>query len=59
MMVLLAAETIPLEWAAYCMLTPNKQLAWEERGNELTKVMLYLMNLKNKYAKKDLCLAYS
>ena len=30
-----------------------------ERGDELNKTMLYLINLKNKHAKKDLCLAYS
>ena len=57
--VLLAVETIPLDWVSYCVLTPDKQLAWEERGNKMNKTMLYLMNSKNKYAKKDLCLAHS
>ena len=58
MMALLAAEAIPLEWVVYCALTPRKQLAWEERGNELNKTMRYLMNSKNKHAKKDFRLAY-
>ena len=49
----------PLDWDAYCALTPDKQLAWEERGDELNKEMLHLMNLKNKHAEKDLPLAYS
>ena len=59
MMVLLIAETIPLDWVAYCTLTFDKQLAWEERDDELNKAMLYLMNSKDKQAKKDLCLTYS
>ena len=59
MMLLLAVAVPALDWAAYCLLTPDEQLTWEERGNELTKAMLYLMNSKNKQAKKDLCLAYS
>ena len=60
MVALLAAESIPLDWAAYCALTPDEQLAWEERGDKLTKAMLYLMNSKNEHARKNLCrLAYS
>ena len=59
MMILLAAETIPLDWVASCALTPKEKLAWEERNNELNKVMLYLMNSKNKQTKKDLRLLYS
>ena len=35
------------------------QLVWEERGDDLTKSLLFLMNLKNNNAKKDLYLAYS
>ena len=58
MMILLAAEIIPLYWVAYCLFTPDKQLAWEERGDELNKPILYLMNLKNAQAKKNLRLAY-
>ena len=41
------------------MLTPDKQLGWEERGDKLNKSMLYLMNSKNDHIKKDLRLAYS
>ena len=59
MMVLLAAEAVLLDWVVYCALTPDKQFVWEERGNELNKAMLYLINSKNKHAKKDLRLAYS
>ena len=58
MMVLLAMEAVPLDWVLYCALTPDKQLVLEERGDELNKAILYLMNLKKKHAKKDLCLAY-
>ena len=46
-------------WAAYCALTAGQQLVWELRANALNQAMLFLMNLKNKTAKKDLCLAYS
>ena len=41
-------ETIPLDLVAYCVLTPDKQLTWEERGNKLNKAMFYLMDSKNK-----------
>ena len=58
-MKLLAAAPPPLDWASYCALTPDKQHVWRERGDELNKSMLYLMNLKKKYAKKNLRLAYS
>ena len=44
MMILLPVETIPLDWVAYCAQTLDKQLAWEVRGDELNKAMLYLMN---------------
>ena len=56
MMLLLAVETIPSDWVAYCALILDKQLTWQERGDELNKAMLYLMNSKNKQAKKNLCL---
>ena len=59
MMTLLTAVAPPLDLAAYCALTPDEQVVWEERGDELNKSMCYLMNLKNKHAKKDLRLAYS
>ena len=59
MIAFLAAKAVPLEWVAWCALTPDKQLIWEERGDELNKAMLYLMSLKNKHAKKDLRLPYS
>ena len=58
-MTLLAAEVVPLDWVAYCALTSDKQLVWEERGDELNKAILYLLNLKNEHARKDLHLAYS
>ena len=59
MMILLAAETISLDQVENCALTSDKLLVWEDRGDELNKAMLYLINSKNKQAKKDLCLAYS
>ena len=59
MMALMAVETIPLDWAVYCALTPVEQLAWKERGDELTEAMFYLMNPKNEQDKKNLHLAYS
>ena len=59
MMKLLGAAVLALDWADYCTLTPTEQLIWEERGNDLTKSMLFLMNSKNDIAKKNLCLAYS
>ena len=59
MMTLLATNAPPLDWVAYCVLTPDNQLAWGERGDEMNKAMFYLMDLKNKHAKKDLRLAYS
>ena len=58
MMVLLTVAVPALDWVGYCALTPNEQLAWKERGDELTKSIIYLMNSKNKQAKKDLSLAY-
>ena len=57
-MALLGAAVPAIEWAGWCALTLNKQLIWEERGNELNKAILHLMNLKNKNAKRDLRLAY-
>ena len=59
MIVLLGAERLAIDWARYCLLTPVQQLVWEERGNDLTKPILILMNLKNNNAKKNLQLAYS
>ena len=59
MMALIDIELISLTWAYYCAMSPVDQLIWEERGNELNTAMLFLMNLKNNNAKKDLRLAYS
>ena len=36
MMILLAAETIPLNRVAYCTLLLDKQHALEEKGNDLS-----------------------
>ena len=58
MIKVLKAVVSALDWAGYCVLTPAKQFIWEDRGNELNKAILYLMNSKNKNAKKALCLAY-
>ena len=59
MMALLEMKQISLTWADYCAMPPADQFVWEERSDELNKAMLYLMNLKNDRAKKDLHLAYS
>ena len=59
MMALFAAVAPAIDRNEYWVLTPDKQLAWGERGDELYKSMLCLMNSKNKHAKKDLRLAYS
>ena len=36
------------------MLTPGEQLIWKERGDELNKAMLYLMNSKIEHAQNGL-----
>ena len=54
-----AAAAPPIDGAGYYGLTPYKQPIWEEKGDDLNKAMLFLMNLKNDNTKKDLCLAYS
>ena len=59
MELLSKAQPIALEWAAYFALTADQQLMWELRADELNQAMLFLMNLKNKTAKKDLHLVYS
>ena len=58
-MALLETEVPALTWIDYCWMLPAYQLVWEERGNGLNKALFYLMNSKNKNAKRDLCLAYS
>ena len=58
-MALLRAEVLPVDWVDYCVLPSAQQLVWEERGNDLTKLMIFLMNSKNDNTKKDLCLTYS
>ena len=59
MLELLKAETLPLDWAAYCVMSIANQEIWEAKGDASTKAMLLLMNSKNDAAKKDLCLLYS
>ena len=51
MMELLRAVVPALDQADYCALTPTEQLVWEERDNDLTKSMLFLMNPKNNNTK--------
>ena len=58
-MALLAATSSTIDWAGYCALTPEEQRVREGRDDELNKSMLYLMNSKNKHAKKGLRLTYS
>ena len=52
MMTFLGAEISPIDWAGYCQLTPAKQLTWKERGDDLKKSIIFLMNSKNDNAKK-------
>ena len=59
MELLSKAQPGAFDWAAYCELLADKQLVWKLRANKLNQAILFLMNLKNKTAKKDLCLAYS
>ena len=58
MLELLKAETVPLDWAAYCVMSIADQEIWEAKGDASTKAMLLLMNSKNDAAKKDLRLLY-
>ena len=53
------AQSVALDWAGCCTLVEAKQLVWEQRADALNQSMLYLMNSKNKIARKDLRLAYS
>ena len=59
MELLSRAQPAPLDWAGYCALTPDQQPVWDHRANELNQSMLFLINSKDKNAKKDLPLAYS
>ena len=59
MLELLKAETVSLDWAAYCVMSVANQEIWEAKGDAFTKAMLFLMNSKNDAAKKDVCLSYS
>ena len=49
------AEVPVLDWApyTYCALPVVEQLVWEERGDALTKSMLFLMYSKNNKAQKE------
>ena len=53
------AQPVALDWAGYCALPEANQLVWERKADALNQPMLYLMNSKNKNAKKDLRLVYS
>ena len=59
MEILSNALPVPLDWARYCVLPEANQLVWELKADLVNQSMLYLMNSKNKNAKKDLRLAYS
>ena len=48
-----------LDWNGYYALPEEEQLVWKQRANALNQSIIYLMNSKNKNAKKHLCLAYS
>ena len=59
MELLSKAQPTALDQVVYCALPVDEQLLWEQKADELNQSMLFLMNLKNKTAKKDLCLLYS
>ena len=59
MMALFETKRMSLTWVEYSAMPSADILVWEARGNTLNKEMLFLMNLKNNNANKDLCLAYS
>ena len=40
-------------------MSEGNQIVWEQRADALNQAMIYVMNSKNKTAKKDLLLAYS
>ena len=56
---LLKAETSPLDWTHYCVMSVTDKELWEKKGYASNKAMLLLMNSKNDAAKKDLRLSYS
>ena len=53
------SEKLALDWITYYAMPLADQLVWEDRGDDLTKSIIFLINLKNDNAKKDLRLAYS
>ena len=59
MKLLSNAQPAALDWAGYCALPEADQLVQEQRTNALNQSIFYLMNSKNKNAKKNLRLAYS
>ena len=54
MLELLKAETPPLDWTHYCVMSVADQELWEKKGDDSVKAMLLLMYSKNDAAKKDL-----
>ena len=56
---LLSKAETPLDLDTYCVLLVEGRLKQEQRIDALNQSMIYLMNSKNKIAKKNLHLAYS
>ena len=54
LMHLLSKAEPPIDWDGYCALGAEAQLEWETRADALTQGMIFIMNSKNKMAKKDL-----
>ena len=46
MMELLKVERPLVDWAVYCAMPVADQIMWEEKGDTVTKSMLFLMNSK-------------
>ena len=59
MELLSKAQPRAFNWTVYCALPADQQLVWELRANELNEATLFLMNSKNKTARRDLRLGYS
>ena len=59
MLLLSNAKPNALDWDRYCALPSEGQVVWETRAGALNQAIIFIMNSKNKIAKKDLWLAYS
>ena len=59
MLDLLKAESPPLDWTHYCLMSVTDQELWKKKGDDSNNAVLLLMNSKNDAVKKNLRLLYS